>query len=171
MPLGESVTDEIAISCQRLGSILLSRNQCLVTVESCTGGGIAHCITAIPGSSGWFDRALVTYSNQAKSDLAGVSEALIQRYGAVSTEVAEAMATGGLQNSQGHHCLSVTGIAGPDGGTPEKPVGTVCFAYTSRTDSAVTLLKTDTTWFDGDRECIRYQSILHGLHSMIALLD
>lgn len=123
----------------------------LVTAESCTGGLIASAITEIPGCSAWFERGFVTYSNAAKHDMLGVPEALITEFGAVSEEVAAAMAVGALLHSAGHIALSVTGVAGPDGGSAAKPVGTVCFGW------AVHGLppKTLKTQCSGDRHAIR----------------
>ncbi len=157
--------------CEIVGNSLLVTGSKLVTIESCTGGGIAHHITSVSGSSAWFDRGLVTYSNQAKSDLAGVPSDLIDTCGAVSIEVAEAMARGGLHNSQGDYSLSVTGIAGPEGGSSDKPVGTVCFAYARRIGGEVLIIKSEKTWFHGERESVRDQSIAHGLETIAGLLE
>ncbi|MFW2569317.1 CinA family protein [Legionella sp. 29fVS95] len=112
-----------------LTDILRERSLRIATAESCTGGLLAGLLTELPGSSVWFDRGFVTYSNQAKQDMLGVKESLIQFNGAVSLPVAEAMAWGALSRSRADITLSVTGVAGPDGGSPEKPVGTVCFAW------------------------------------------
>src|SRR6187401_2663879 len=109
-----------------IAQYLKAHNWQLVTAESCTGGLVASCITEIPGSSLWFERGFVTYSNLAKQEMLGVPKKLIANYGAVSEEVASAMAVGALAHSKGHIALSVTGVAGPDGGSIEKPVGTVC---------------------------------------------
>ncbi|MDI9819145.1 MULTISPECIES: CinA family protein [unclassified Legionella] len=104
----------------------------IATAESCTGGLIAGLLTDLPGSSAWFERGFVTYSNLAKEEMLGIQPALIQRYGAVSEQVAQAMAWGALECSAADISLAVTGIAGPDGGSVEKPVGTVCFAWAMR---------------------------------------
>jgi nicotinamide-nucleotide amidase len=114
---------------QALTSELSRKKWRIATAESCTGGLVASALTELPGSSAWFDRGFVAYSNVAKQEMLGVGDELIHRYGAVSEEVAAAMALGALQRSQAHCSLSVTGIAGPDGGSVQKPVGTVCFAY------------------------------------------
>lgn len=109
---------------------LLSQNSWqLVTAESCTGGLISSFITELPGSSVWFERGFITYSNLSKQEMLAVPEDLLDQFGAVSEEVAAAMALGALKHSAGHIALSVTGIAGPDGGSTEKPVGTVCFGW------------------------------------------
>ena len=130
----------------------------LATVESCTGGGIAYAITQIAGSSAWFDRGFVTYTNLAKQQLVGVDVELINKYGAVSEAVAAAMAQGGLEKSTATICLSVTGIAGPGGGSAGKPVGTVCFG---RAEAGSVI--TTTQHYSGDREAVRNESILFSL--------
>lgn len=112
-----------------IAKLLKDRQWQLVTAESCTGGLISASLTEIAGSSVWFERGFVTYSNLAKQQMLGVPEELINAYGAVSEPVALAMATGALEHSAGQIAVSVTGIAGPDGGSVEKPVGTVCFAW------------------------------------------
>src|SRR5690554_6953072 len=109
---------------ERVGRALMRAGATLVTAESCTGGWVAQAVTAIAGSSAWFDRGFVTYSNAAKSEMLGVPEALIRDHGAVSEPVARAMAEGALAHSRARAAVAITGIAGPGGGTPEKPVGT-----------------------------------------------
>ena len=119
---------------QELARVLIKNNWHLSTAESCTGGMVAASITELAGSSEWFERGYVTYSNQAKSEDIDVSQNLIEQYGAVSDQVARAMALGAKQNSGSDIALSITGIAGPTGGSPEKPVGTVCFAWVLAND-------------------------------------
>ncbi|MGB5708733.1 MAG: CinA family protein [Arenicellales bacterium] len=165
----ESIQFSIPSLASDVGQWLLARNSSLVTVESCTGGGIAYAITSVSGSSEWFDRGLVTYSNQAKNELAAVPLSLIQEHGAVSIEVAESMAIGGLTNSNADIAVSVTGIAGPDGGNREKPVGTVCFAWAKKTDRHFNIEISQCCLFDGDREGIRKQSISHALWTIMEL--
>ncbi len=148
--------------CLQLGHWLVKNSQQLVTVESCTGGGIAAAITDIPGSSAWFERGFVTYSNLAKQELVDVPKMLIDQYGAVSEQVANAMAIGGLKNSAATVSLSVTGIAGPDGGSNEKPVGTVCFGR-AQGDKIITT----TQYFHGDRQAIRNASIIYALEQLV----
>jgi nicotinamide-nucleotide amidase len=171
MPGNDLLISRISRLSEIVGSRLLVIDSKLVTVESCTGGGIAHYITTVSGSSGWFERGLVTYSNQAKTDLADVPSGLIDACGAVSIEVAEAMAKGGLQNSPGDYSISVTGIAGPDGGSPDKPVGTVCFACARRLGAETSIIRSEKIWFDGDRASVRNQSIAHGLQTIAELLE
>jgi len=135
----------------------------VVTVESCTGGGIAYLLTSIAGSSEWFDRSHVTYGNAAKQEMVGVDRRLIAEYGAVSEEVAAAMACGGLTNSEADYSLSVTGVAGPGGGSEEKPVGMVCFGWATSDENT----RSETRYFDGDRHGVRIQTIEHALASLI----
>ena len=139
----------------------------LATAESCTGGWVAQALTAIAGSSGWFERGFVTYSNAAKEELLGVRPETIARHGAVSEETAREMALGALAHSHATITLSVTGIAGPSGGTPEKPVGTVCFAWAGKAFP----VRTETRRFAGDREAVRRQSVEHSLARLLELLE
>jgi len=134
-----------------------------VTAESCTGGMIAAACTAVAGSSDWFERGFVTYSNEAKTELLGVPAALIQTHGAVSEQVARAMAEGALRYSHADLAAAVTGIAGPTGATPDKPVGTVWLAVAQRdADTRAELLQ-----FAGDRAAVRSQSVQRALQSLI----
>jgi nicotinamide-nucleotide amidase len=151
---------------QRLGAALKERGLMLVTAESCTGGWASMALTAIAGSSDWFERGYVTYSNAAKREELGVSEDTLRRHGAVSEETAREMAAGALKHGRGQVALAITGIAGPTGGTPEKPVGTVCFAWARGGK-----MTSDTRRFDGDRESVRRQSVLHALHGVLRLLE
>ena len=151
----------------QLSEQLLQQNKMLVAAESCTGGGIAYAITGLPGSSGWFERGFVTYSNLAKQEQLGVAHELITRFGAVSEQVAAAMAQGALQHSHADFSVSVTGIAGPDGGTAEKPVGTVCFGWGRRGETA----RTARVVFEGDRQQVRELSILTALRGLADLVE
>ena len=137
---------------------LIEKEQRIATVESCTGGGIAYHLTNLAGSSEWFDGGFVTYSNEAKYDMVGVARIVLEKEGAVSESVAAQMANGGLERLGGDYCLSVTGVAGPGGGSKDKPVGMVCFGWAS---SAGT--KTQTRYFEGARESIRLQTIDYSL--------
>jgi nicotinamide-nucleotide amidase len=152
---------------QRLAEAMLRRQFTMVTAESCTGGGIAQVLTSIPGSSQWFDRGFVTYSNAAKQEMLGVPLDLLEKYGAVSEACAVAMAEGAISHSHADIAVSVTGIAGPDGGSREKPVGTVCFGWAQRKlDSVSTQVV-----FAGDRQQVRQQSILMALQGILDLLE
>jgi nicotinamide-nucleotide amidase len=148
-----------------LANLLLIRNQKLVTAESCTGGMIAAACTDLAGSSAWFERGFVTYSNEAKTEMLGVSAALIAAHGAVSEPVARAMALGALAHSRGHMAVAVTGIAGPTGGSAHKPVGTVWFGFARQGQS-----QTECQVFAGDRAAIRTAAVRHALSRVFDLL-
>jgi nicotinamide-nucleotide amidase len=149
-----------------LGQILKAQGDKIATAESCTGGLIAAIITEIPGSSLWFDRGFVTYSNQAKIDLLNVNSSTLADFGAVSAETAQAMALGALSNSQSAWALAVTGIAGPDGGSQDKPVGTVFFGWCNRNG----FLMTEKRCFTGDRHAVRMLTASHALTKLSELL-
>jgi len=150
----------------QVGSVLKSQCLVLATAESCTGGGVAQAITEIAGSSEWFECGFITYSNASKADMLDVPEALIVRYGAVSDEVAQAMAEGALANSNATITLATTGIAGPGGAVPGKPVGTICFAWAMahRTFS-------ERLVFQGDRHAVRQQTVAHSLAGLLRFLE
>lgn len=152
-----------------LGQVLVAEGKMLACAESCTGGWVAQCCTAIPGSSAWFERGFVTYANAAKVEMLGVSNALIAHHGAVSEAVAQAMVIGAMQQSQADYALAITGIAGPSGGSVEKPVGTVCFAWACR-QRRPALLRVQTLRFPGDRQAIRAQAAAHALQTLHRLL-
>jgi nicotinamide-nucleotide amidase len=160
------VTNDIIDLATRVGRALKAKNLLLATAESCTGGGVAHAITEIAGSSEWFDCGFVTYSNAAKATLLDVPAALIDRMGAVSEEVAAAMAAGALAHSNAHVAVSTTGIAGPGGAVPGKPVGTVCFAWAMGGAT-----RTERLLFAGDRQAVREQSVVHSLQGLLRLLQ
>ena len=151
--------------CERLAEALLARGWMLATAESCTGGMIAAACTDLAGSSQWFERGFVTYSNEAKQELLGVDAGLIAQHGAVSEVVARAMAFGAVRHSRAQVGVSVTGIAGPTGGNPQKPVGTVWFGF--QVDGR---LFSETRRFDGDRAAIRSASVQHALKRLLELL-
>ncbi len=150
------MTPEITDAASRLLDDLRTRGMTVATAESCTGGLIAAALTAIAGSSDVVDRGFVTYSNAAKTEMLGVDAALIQQFGAVSEPVAAAMASGALQRAPVDLAVSVTGVAGPGGGTPEKPVGTVCFGLATRDGNW-----TERQVFPGDRTGVRNATVLH----------
>ena len=152
---------------EKLAEELLAREMMVVVAESCTGGGIARVMTSLPGSSAWFERGFVTYSNESKQELLGVTKDLIANYGAVSNETATAMAEGALANSHAQISVAVTGIAGPDGGNEEKPVGTVCFAWSSMHTPTMST----TTVFSGDREAIREQAQLMAVQGLVEIVE
>ena len=152
---------------QSLGKKLKERHGLLVTAESCTGGWVAQVATSLAGSSDWFERGFVTYSNAAKEELLGVRRETLERHGAVSEETAREMALGALARSRGTLALAITGIAGPGGGSAAKPVGTVCFAWAG----AGGKLRAETRHFAGDREAVRRQSVEHALRGALEHLD
>jgi nicotinamide-nucleotide amidase len=149
----------------RLAELLQRRGWMLATAESCTGGLIAAACTELAGSSAWFERGFVTYSNEAKTEAIGVDAGLIAAHGAVSEPVAHAMAEGAIAHSHAQVALSVTGIAGPSGGSPDKPVGTVCFGW-----SVGGAVRTERLHFGGDRASVRTASVRHALETLIRLL-
>jgi nicotinamide-nucleotide amidase len=151
--------DQLAASLSDLGLRFAS-------AESCTGGWIAKCCTDKAGSSSWFDRGLVTYSNEAKMEMLGVKLEALERFGAVSEAVACQMAAGACHSSNAQVAAAVTGIAGPGGGTPEKPVGTVCFAWCLPENQQFS----ETVCFAGNRDSIRRQSVHHALAGLVSRL-
>jgi nicotinamide-nucleotide amidase len=152
---------------ERVGRALQGKGEKLVTAESCTGGWVAQVVTSVAGSSAWFERGFVTYSNDAKHELLGVPREVLENHGAVSEETARAMAMGALARSKGTLALSITGVAGPTGGSAAKPVGTVCFGWARKGGEPVV----ETRVFQGDREGVRRQSVLHALERALELLD
>jgi nicotinamide-nucleotide amidase len=152
----------IAISKQMLKRALEIKAT-IATAESCTGGLVAAALTEIPGGSSMFERGFVTYSNEAKADELGVAPSLLDEYGAVSEEVARAMAEGALANSKATVAVATTGVAGPDGGTPKKPVGMVCFAIVTRHQPC----RAETMHFAGDRAQVRLGATEHALRLLL----
>jgi nicotinamide-nucleotide amidase len=150
---------------EELASLLVARGWWLATAESCTGGMIAAACTDLAGSSAWFERGFVTYSNDAKMELLGVPASLIEQHGAVSEPVARAMAQGAVTHSPARVSVAVTGIAGPTGGTAAKPVGTVWFGY-----SVDGQLTTELQCFAGDRAAIRTATVRHALAGLVRRL-
>ena len=148
---------------QQLGEALLSKGWMLACAESCTGGGIAAAVTDIAGSSQWFDRGFVTYTNQAKQDMLGVSGETLEHDGAVSEATVKEMVAGALSRSQAQIAVAVSGIAGPGGGTDEKPVGMVCFAWQVKGEEPVLLTKQ----FSGDRASVREQTVICALQDLL----
>lgn len=145
-----------------------ARNGCMfATAESCTGGLISASLTEVPGSSSWFERGFVTYTNKAKQELLGVSPDTLASFGAVSVETAREMARGALRHSHADIAVGVTGIAGPDGGTPDKPVGTVCIGFAMRNG----FLGARVFSLKGQRHEIRAQSVIIALEGMLELAD
>ena len=155
------------IKVQQLGALLRQQQSNCAVAESCTGGLLAAAITDVAGSSQWFERGVVTYSNQAKEDLLDVPHALIQEQGAVSEAVVLAMAKGLLQRSPVQWTVAITGVAGPSGGSDDKPVGTVWFAWAESGGVA----QAQRAWFSGDRQTVRQQAVTLALDGLIARLS
>ncbi|HRK79755.1 MAG TPA: CinA family protein [Thiobacillus sp.] len=150
-----------------LGDKLRARSWMLATAESCTGGWVGQLLTALPGSSQWYERGFITYANAAKTEMLGVPAELIEAHGAVSEEIASAMAAGALAHSHAQATLAISGIAGPGGGTPQKPVGLVCYGW-ALADGTV---MSSTCRLDGDREEIRSRAVAAALRGLIDLLE
>ena len=163
-----SISEQALISlAEQLGDIMQQQSLMLVTAESCTGGWVAQTVTAVSGSSSWFDRGFVTYSNASKQQMLGVSEDTLAQYGAVSNEVVREMARGALTHSQGNISLAISGIAGPGGGTLEKPVGTVCLAWAVRGKQ----VNAERFLFAGDRRAVRAQAVMQALQGVLSILE
>ncbi|MGN6390505.1 MAG: CinA family protein [Burkholderiaceae bacterium] len=158
--------DNLTDLAERIGQALQAKRRLLAIAESCTGGGVSQAVTEIPGSSGWFDCGFVTYSNDAKTELLGIPAALIAQHGAVSEEIAAEMARGACGASNADVAVSTTGIAGPSGAVPGKPVGTVCFGWA--VDGHV---ETERRIFSGDRRAVREQAVAHALQGLLRRLE
>ncbi len=152
---------------QHLGNTLLSKDWKLACAESCTGGGIAAAVTEVAGSSQWFDRGFVTYSNQAKQDMLGVAKETLENHGAVSEQTVREMVAGALSRSAAQASVAVSGIAGPGGGTAEKPVGTVYIAWQIEGQEPVVR----TEHFGGDRTSVREQTVLSALQGLLSVIE
>lgn len=161
----DATDDELRSLSETLGASLKGRGWLLTTAESCTGGWVAKVVTDTAGSSEWFDRGFVTYSNEAKQDLVGVSPQTLSRYGAVSEVTVSEMAQGALARSRAEVSVAISGIAGPAGGTPEKPVGTVWIAWGRREGE----VRTERQCFEGDRKSIRRSAMVRALEGLIEI--
>ena len=158
---------KLTLIVEQLAESLIKDNKKLTVAESCTGGWIAKVLTDLAGSSVWFERGFVTYSNQSKHEMLGVAEATLESYGAVSRETVSEMATGALKNSHADFSLSVSGIAGPSGGSADKPVGLVWFAWATKDG----VISSEQKFFSGDRDEVRKQAVIFALIRLINLLD
>ena len=161
MPNEQTITDIFTLAAS-VGQALQAHRLVLATAESCTGGGISQAVTEVAGSTSWFDCGFVVYSNASKTELLDVPDALIAQFGSVSEEVAAVMAQGALANSNANIALSTTGIAGPTGAVPGKPVGTVCFGWATKD-----AVHTERLVFTGDRQAVREQSVRHALQGLL----
>ena len=161
-----AMTSQSAPLVDRISAALLRQKHLVCTAESCTGGLIAKTFTDIAGSSDWFERGFVTYSNAAKNEMLAVPASIIDDYGAVSEPVAVAMASGALRHSRADYAVAVTGIAGPGGGSEEKPVGTVWIAAASAQQQQARLFQ-----FDGDRNAVREATLIAALEMLLELIE
>ncbi len=157
---------ELLTSAQALAETLTAAGLTLATAESCTGGGLAEVLTTLPGSSLWFERGFISYSNLSKREMLGVKTETLARHGAVSEPTARVMAEGALTHSPADLAVAITGIAGPGGGTEAKPVGTVCFAWASRKHAT----RATTLHFPGDRAAVRRQSVSAAIEGLLGYL-
>jgi len=155
---------------KEVSKLLIARGWTLALAESCTGGIVCAALTDLPGSSDWFERGYITYSNQAKTECLGVPAETIESFGAVSEQVAKAMSEGAQKNAGVNVAVSITGIAGPAGGSIEKPVGTVCFGWTITKENLVAITICKTMQFSGDRQAVREQARDYALSKLIELL-
>ena len=160
-------SDTLTTLATLVGAKLKAKGLMLATAESCTGGWVAQAVTAIAGSSEWFERGFVTYSNAAKQDMLGVTPETLATHGAVSEQTAREMAAGALAHSHAQVALAITGIAGPTGGTPDKPVGMVCFAWAGPGAAERSVTK----HFNGDRDSVRRQSVIFALQGVLECLE
>ena len=160
-------SDTLSTLATLAGARLKAQGLKLATAESCTGGWVAQAITSVSGSSEWFDRGFVTYSNEAKREMLGVRPETLAAHGAVSEPTAREMAAGAIVHSAAGAAVAVTGVAGPSGGSPEKPVGTVCFAWALRGGA----VESETRRFEGDREAIRRQSVIRSLQGLLERVE
>ena len=155
----------------QIGQKLTEQGKTVTAAESCTGGWVAKVLTDIAGSSAYFQRGFVTYSNEAKHQMIGVTDASLQQFGAVSQQVVEEMASGALQKAAADFAISVSGIAGPGGGSIDKPVGTVWFGFAQKQEDGTVLLTTRHCVFQGDRNQVRLQSTGYALETLLSLLN
>jgi nicotinamide-nucleotide amidase len=156
---------KLTLIVEQLAELLIKNNKQLTVAESCTGGWVAKVLTDLAGSSAWFERGFVTYSNKAKHEMLAVTESTLETYGAVSQETVAAMATGALKNSHADFSLSISGIAGPDGGSIDKPVGLVWFAWAENDN-----LSSEQKIFSGDRNAVREQAVAHALTKLVSFI-
>lgn len=151
----------------KLGEALLQRGEKVATAESCTGGGVSMAMTAIAGSSRWFERGFVTYSNEAKQEMLGVQSATLSAHGAVSSATVNEMAVGAIEHSRADWSLAISGIAGPDGGNPDKPVGTVWIAWAGPKG----FQRSEHHLFTGDRQAVRTQAIHRSIEGLLEFIN
>ena len=151
----------------RVGKLLKTRKLVLVTAESCTGGGVGEAVTRVPGSSEWFERGFISYTYISKRELLGIKRQTLDKFGAVSEQAAREMAAGALKNSHAQVAVAVSGTAGPSGGTPDKPVGTVCLAWCLKNGAMVS----EARHFKGNRQTIRRKAVMRALQGVLEMLE
>ena len=162
---------ELTLLVEQLARLLIQNNKKLTVAESCTGGWVAKVLTDLAGSSDWFERGFVTYSNQAKNEMLGVAESTLENKGAVSQETVTEMALGALKNSHADFSMSISGIAGPGGGSVEKPLGLVWFSWAVKENNTFNILAAEKQVFAGDRESVRRQAVEYVLTRLIKLFE
>ncbi len=168
MGASEIMTDEKLYQlAERVGAALKAKGMMMATAESCTGGWIAQAVTAVPGSSEWFERGFVTYTYISKREMLGVKSETLDAHGAVSEHTVREMTAGALERSHAQVAVSVSGTAGPSGGTPQKPVGTVCFGWGVKEGAAQTAVQ----HFAGDREAVRRQAVVFALERVLVMVE
>ena len=162
--------DALIKTIEKIADHLTQNNKYLCVAESCTGGWVAKMLTDLAGSSNWFERGFVTYSNRSKHEMLGVFESTLQTYGAVSEETVNEMAVGALFNSHADYSIAISGIAGPGGGTDEKPVGLVWFAWAKKDSDTYSAMLAEKIIFSGDRNAVRQQAVTHALEKLLHLM-
>ncbi len=162
--------DKLYQLAERVGKALKAKGMMMASAESCTGGWIAQAVTAVPGSSEWFERGFVTYTYISKREMLGVKPETLEAHGAVSLETVHEMTVGALARSHAQVAVSVSGTAGPSGGTVQKPVGTVCFGWGANS-GAGSGVQTVIMHFDGDREAVRRQAVAFALERVLAAVN
>lgn len=159
--------DDLETLAEQVGAALKSRGLMLASAESCTGGWVGEAVTAVAGSSHWFDRGFITYTNESKQEMLGVSAATLAEFGAVSEPTVREMAAGALKHSHAQVALAISGIAGPGGATPTKPVGTVCIAWGLGSGAA----RSQTFHFNGDRSAVRRQAVVAAMRGVLEIIQ
>lgn len=159
--------DELIPLAEQVGAALKAHGMMLATAESCTGGWVGEVVTSVAGSSHWYDRGFITYANEAKQEMLGVAAQTLAEFGAVSEQTVREMAAGALKHSRAHITLAISGIAGPGGATPGKPVGTVCMAWATRSGAGLS----QTIYFKGDRATVRRQAVAAALQGVLRMLE
>ena len=159
--------DELIPLAEQVGAALKAHGMMLATAESCTGGWVGEVVTSVAGSSHWYDRGFITYANEAKQEMLGVAAQTLAEFGAVSEQTVREMAAGALKHSRAHITLAISGIAGPGGATPGKPVGTVCMAWATRSGAG----QSQTIYFKGDRATVRRQAVAAALQGVLRMLE